>query len=420
MKVCAACHRLYPNDAESCSIGGEPLQPVLDLPPPSDPDDARIGAELCRGRYRIFRKVADGGMGRVYQALDIEADRAIALKVLHDDVAADSVSFERLRREFAISSSLPHEFIVDVIAFEKAEDGAHVLVMEYLEGEELRTVLKREKVLKPARLVKILAQVAIGLTAAHERKIVHRDLKPDNIFLCRTSEGTKVKILDFGSVRDNSEGAKKLTAMGTTIGSPFYMSPEQAQGLRELDHRADVWSMAAIAYEALTGKVPFSGATAPAVLLAIMNSNAAPVSEAGRVYDVPPTLDVVMDEALAKPTEKRTASIGTFVDRFGAAFGLMGSHIQWARMSEAELSDLIRSSLPALLERVESSARIDLSAMDKAFASEQSFRAGLEGGPLVEARPAKAPLELPRWAIPAVAVGAVVIGIVVTVLLMRL
>ena len=105
----------------------------------------------------------------------------------------------------------------------------------------------------------MLSQLAIGLEEPHRRKLVHRDIKPDNIFLCHTPDGPIGKLLDFGSVRDNTEGAKKLTAIGTTIGSPFYMSPEQAQGLPELDHRADVWSLAAIAYEALTGSVPFGG-----------------------------------------------------------------------------------------------------------------------------------------------------------------
>src|SRR4029079_12038685 len=122
------------------------------------------------------------------------------------------------------------------------------------------------KILKPERLIRMIAQTAIGLQAAHDRKVVHRDLKPDNIFLCGSRDGDNTKILDFGSVRDNSVGAKKLTVMGTTIGSPFYMSPEQAQALPELDHRADVWSMAAIAYECLTGTIPFKGNTGPAIL----------------------------------------------------------------------------------------------------------------------------------------------------------
>jgi serine/threonine-protein kinase len=98
-------------------------------------------------------------------------------------------------------------------------------------------------------MIRMLSQVAIGLDGAHSRKLVHRDLKPDNLFLCQTSEGDTVKLLDFGSVKDKGESAKKLTVLGTTIGSPFYMAPEQAQGLDTLDHRADVWALAAIIYE---------------------------------------------------------------------------------------------------------------------------------------------------------------------------
>ena len=115
----------------------------------------------------------------------------------------------------------------------------------------------------PARLVRMLAQAAFALDAAHAMKLVHRDLKPDNLFLCQTREGDIVKVLDFGSVKDKGESAKKLTVLGTTIGSPFYMAPEQAQGLDTLDHRADVWALAAIAYECLTAHVPFSGKQRP-------------------------------------------------------------------------------------------------------------------------------------------------------------
>src|SRR6185369_14989284 len=116
------------------------------------------------------------------------------------------------------------------------------------------------------------------------------------------------KILDFGSVRDNSAGAKKLTVMGTTIGSPFYMAPEQAQALPSLDHRADVWSMAAIAYECLTGTVPFIGNNGPMILLAILNDDPRPPSEVGAMFRVPKTLDPVMEAALAKNPDNRLPS----------------------------------------------------------------------------------------------------------------
>ena len=152
--------------------------------------------------------------------------------------------------------------------------------MEFLYGEELRATLKREKVIPPARVVRMLSQVAIALDEAHARKLVHRDLKPDNLFLCQTREGDIVKILDFGSVKDKNEGAKKLTVLGTTIGSPFYMAPEQAQGLETLDHRADVWALAAIAYECMTGSVPFKGNNGPSILLEILTKEPKPPSQA--------------------------------------------------------------------------------------------------------------------------------------------
>ncbi len=399
-------------------MDGTALVPTSATEAPSDRTDKRVGASFCGGRYQIWRRVADGGMGRVYQALDTREDRGVALKILHSDVAQDSVQVERFKREFACSAALPHDHIVDVLAFERTEDGSFALVMEYLEGEELRTLLKREKVIRPERLIRMMAQSAIGLQAAHDRKVVHRDLKPDNIFLCGARDGDQTKILDFGSVRDNSIGAKKLTVMGTTIGSPFYMSPEQAQALPDLDHRADVWSMAAIAYECLTGVLPFSATSGPAILLAILSNDPTPPSEAGKAHGVPPTLDPVIEESLAKSAAIRTPSMGALVDRIGHAYGLEGSHVDWARTPQDELGARIAAALPALVERY----RIDhplgaaqLSSMDDAF------RAGSAGGPagagfddLVMGVPSGGP---PRWlfaVIPAVLVVVAVVAFLLT------
>src|SRR5262249_47442551 len=145
-------------------------------------DDPRVGTKLC-GRYEIRRVVADGGMGRVYEGIDKQTNSRIAVKVLHEDVARDEISLERFKREYEMSSRLPHDYIVDVHDFQKdPESGAWILVMEFLDGEELRVVLKREKVIPPERVIRMLSQVAIGLDAAHQVPIVHRDLKPDNLF----------------------------------------------------------------------------------------------------------------------------------------------------------------------------------------------------------------------------------------------
>ena len=416
MKGCASCYRIFTDDGAFCPSDGGRLAPLSELRAPFDPDDGRVGRELVRGRYRIYRRVADGGMGRVYQALDTRENRSVALKILHKEVAADAVSLERFKREFKVSAALPHDYIVEVLGFEQTEDGSYALIMEYLEGEELRVLLKREKLMRPARVVRMLAQVAVGLGAAHQRDIVHRDLKPDNLFLCDTPEGEVVKILDFGSVRDNSAGAKKLTVVGTTIGSPYYMSPEQAQGLASLDHRADVWSLAGIVYEALVGRVPFEGNTGPAILLSILSREPTPPSEAGAAHGVPRSLDPVMNAALAKDPAQRLANVEALADRVGHALGLTGSHRAWSRMPEAELERQMAEGLPrALAEHDEAAARAgELARMDQAFSS-----GAAAPGAFAEDVVMGVPAGPPKWLVPTVIVGALVVLAGVGALLLR-
>src|SRR5262249_6206305 len=147
VKTCTTCNRIYPADGGFCPVDGKPLAPVGEVPIPSDPDDPRACKTFCNVRYQIRRRAADGGMGRVYTAIDLQPQTGVALKILHPDVATDEVSVERFKREFEVSATLRHENIVDVLAFERTEDESYALVMEYLEGEELRTLLKREKTL---------------------------------------------------------------------------------------------------------------------------------------------------------------------------------------------------------------------------------------------------------------------------------
>ena len=148
-------------------------------------------------------------------------------------------------------------------------------------------MLKRTRVLPPARVIRMLSQIALGLDEAHARHFVHRDLKPDNIFLCGTRDGDVVKLLDFGSVKDKNKDAKKLTVLGTTIGSPYYMAPEQAQGLDTLDARADVFALAAITYECITGFVPFDGTNGPSILLVHPHQGPDPSHQARRWRPLP-------------------------------------------------------------------------------------------------------------------------------------
>jgi serine/threonine-protein kinase len=351
MKSCPQCQRVYPDDAGFCPADGTRLINAS-MVPVAPSDDPRVGALLC-GRYEIRRVVADGGMGRVYEGIDKQTNTRIAVKVLHDEVAKDEVALERFKREYEISANLPHDYIVKVFDFQQDQkSGAWLLVMEFLDGEELRLVLKRSKSLAPERLIRMLSQVAIGLDEAHARKFVHRDLKPDNLFLCGTREGDNVKILDFGSVKDTNKDAKKLTVLGTTIGSPFYMAPEQAQGSPNLDARADVFALAAITYECVTGRVPFEGNNGPSILLAILTKDPDPpsVKAAGSANPPPPALDEVMEVALAKNPNIRTKTVGELADAVGRAYGLEGSHRQWAILPQQQLAGAIAAARTRVMQ----------------------------------------------------------------------
>jgi tRNA A-37 threonylcarbamoyl transferase component Bud32 len=356
MKSCPACMRVFPDDAGFCPADGSALQFASMVPIQGNQDDKRLGTRLC-DRYEIRRVVADGGMGRVYEGIDKQTQTRIAVKVLHDDVSKDEVSLERFKREYEISRLLPHEHIVKVLDFQRDPTaGVWLLVMEFLDGEELRVVLKREKNIPPERIVRMLSQVAIGLDEAHGRQLVHRDLKPDNIFLCGTREGDIVKLLDFGSVKDKNKDAKKLTVLGTTIGSPYYMAPEQAQGLETLDARADVFALAAITYECVTGSVPFTGNNGPSILLSILTKDPDPPSakSATAKFPIPVALDDVMEVSLAKNPNIRTKSVGELATAVGRAYGLEGEPLAWARMPQPELAKLVGAAaarLPAPVAR---------------------------------------------------------------------
>jgi eukaryotic-like serine/threonine-protein kinase len=427
VRACRVCGRLYPDDARFCPIDGQGLYSATQVPVSIDDSSGRVG-QLLFERYQVRRIVADGGMGRVYEALDLVDQRHVALKVLHPEVAMDAIAVERFKREFEVSAELTSVHSVDVLDFRPTRDGSYALVMEFLYGEELRATLRRERQIAPERVVRMLAQVALALDEAHDKDLVHRDLKPDNLFLCQTSDGDIVKVLDFGSVRDNGESAKKLTVMGTTIGSPYYMAPEQAQGLDTLDRRADVWALGAIAYECLTGEVPFKGVNGPSILLEILTREpTAPsqVTTPSRV-DIPQGVDEAILGALKKAVGLRTESAGRLADDVGHAFGLDGDHRDWAVTTEQQLSRLITARLPALMEHA-TLPRAERSLTDAFFGDGDGL--GMSAPPPVSEPPTRlarpetntplpaSMLNRPAWVTPVlVAAVALVAGVVLTLL----
>jgi serine/threonine-protein kinase len=381
-----------------------------------------IGETL--GGYQVVGEIGRGGMGIILRATHVATGQEVALKVMSATAAIKPEMRKRFAREARATRATPHPNIVHVYeAFE--HEGLPVIAMELLLGESLEQHLKRVGLLDLGATARIGICVTSAVGTAHAAGIVHRDLKPDNIFLCGTQEGDHAKILDFGSVRDNSAGAKKLTVMGTTIGSPYYMSPEQAQALASLDHRADVWSLAAIAFECLTGKLPFQGSSGPAILLSILTDDPKPPSEVGAAHEVPKTLDAVMEEALAKDPAIRIPSIGAFVDRLGQAYGLKGSYMTWACTPQNDLGAQIRARLPDVLAQHTANAAnaLKLSMMDAAFRSEDPFKAGSVGGPM--AAPFNddlimgVPKGRPRWIFAAAVGAAVIFGLVVAILIAR-
>ncbi len=382
MKACSACGRLFPADAGFCPADGTLLADLSAVPAPPDPQDARVGRLVC-GRYEVRRVVADGGTGRIYEAIERPTLRHVALKILHADVVADEVVLARFRREFEVSRLLTHRHVVEVIDLLPTEDGSVALVMEYLHGEVLRGRLWREGTLAPDRLVRMVSQLALALDEAHALRLVHRDLKPDNLFLCPTTAGDRVKILDFGSVRDNTASAKKLTVLGTTIGSPFYMAPEQAQGLDTLDHRADVWALAAIVYECVTGRVPFSGNNGPSILFEILTREPSPPSRAaaGARHPVPAAVDRVLAGAFQKDPARRTPSVGALADALGAAYGLDGDHRNWAVTSQEALAGQLAAErpLPPVVRRPPAAAVADAGGAEADAAASVTPATGGDG-----------------------------------------
>ena len=220
-----------------------------------------IGSEVD-GRYRVIELIGEGGMGKVYLAEHVEIGKRVALKVLHPSYSRMPDLVERFRREARAASKIGHPNIVDVTDSGTTADGSVYFVMEYLEGVELGSVIEREGALDVARGLKIAGQICRALSAAHREGIIHRDLKPENIFLI-TRDGTAdvVKVLDFGIAKTTEAEAareRRLTSPGMAMGTPEYMSPEQAAG-RPADARCDVYALGAIMYEMVTGIPPYSG-----------------------------------------------------------------------------------------------------------------------------------------------------------------
>jgi len=267
------------------------------------------------GKYSLEREIARGGMGAIWVALDTKLRRRVALKLMSSEQLGSDGSRERFEREARAIAQLRNPHVVQVYDY-GVEGGSPYIVMELLEGEDLEARLKRRGRLPIATLSAMLTQAARALGAAHAQGIVHRDLKPANIFLVPGEAGEVLKVLDFGVASSalGSEGID-VTRTGALVGTPAYMSPEQARG-RTVDARSDVWSMGVVAYRALTGSLPFVGTALGEILVEICT--ATPLAPSSHVPELGPEVDRFFEKALAKDPAHRFQSVSEMAAALGA------------------------------------------------------------------------------------------------------
>ena len=272
---------------------------------------------VLQGTYRIVRPLAEGGCGEIYLAAHTRLPGRFAVKLLHRSLVRDKDALSRFRQEAEITSSLRHPHIVQVFDFNVTDAGVPYLVMELLEGKLLAQRIASVGAMDPAAAGDIVEQIASALHAAHARGIVHRDLKPENIMLLSDAGVADfVKVLDFGI--SQASWRPRLTDGERVAGTPQYMAPEQACGLREqIDHRSDQFSLAAIAYTLLTGREPFRGENAIAVLYEVVHTD--PVLPSQIIPALSPEIEAVIMKGLAKESADRYPNVLEFASALRAA-----------------------------------------------------------------------------------------------------
>ncbi|MGE5304793.1 MAG: protein kinase domain-containing protein [Alphaproteobacteria bacterium] len=306
MKYCPLCERTYGDEVTVCAIDGSILRES------GIKQDPLIG-KIVKARYRVLNKLGEGGMGTVYLAEQIAINRNVALKILHPDYANDPEFVKRFRQEARLAASLSHHNIVTIFDFDQGDDGSLYIVMEYVAGTSLSTVIKNGLLDVPTA-VRLAIQIAEGLRAAHAAGVIHRDIKPENIMVL---PGDEIKLMDFGIARlSNVEGATRLTRSGMIVGTPTYMAPEQIEG-GEVGEATDIYAFGVLLYEMLSGHVPFSAPTPGAVLIKHLTETALPLRKLRN--DVPAALEKIVKQALEKEPGRRQRSMGEVVDLLAKA-----------------------------------------------------------------------------------------------------
>ena len=311
MKVCPVCSTDYADDVRFCPNDGQTLRS-------SGPTEDLIG-QVIADRYHVLKKLGEGGMGQVYLAEHLKMGRRSAIKVMNPSMVHDPEAVARFNREAANASRITHPNVCAIYDFGETPDDLIYLAMEFVEGEPLTDLLARDRVLPVARAASIFLQVADALQAAHDLGIVHRDLKPDNIMLTRARDGSDVvKVVDFGIAKAvGRDDSQKVTKTGLVMGTPEFMSPEQLSG-DPLDGRSDVYSLALVLFQMLTGRLPFEGTTVQDTMVKRLTDEPASLADVRPDLRFPPGLQPTLDAALARRPVDRYQSAVKFADDVAA------------------------------------------------------------------------------------------------------
>jgi serine/threonine-protein kinase len=303
--TCPQCDHRNPKDAKFCKECGFQLARTT---------DPLIGQKI--GNHRLVKRIGVGGMGVVYLAEHVNLGKKYAVKFLHPQFASDEEVVERFRREAQVLAALDHENIIRENDFGWLDGVGFYLIMEYLEGETLKDLIREEGPLEIDRIIALFEQLMNALDEAHTEGVIHRDLKPENIFLIKKRGREQLKILDFGIARVLLDGAQKdFTVDGEVYGSPTYMSPEQARGeISKVDHRADLYAVGIILVEVLTGRPPYRGSTPSEVMLAHISGLPPRLSDLNPDIRFAAALEDIVLKALAKEADERFQSAHEFWD----------------------------------------------------------------------------------------------------------
>ena len=340
-------------------------------------DNADLTGQLLEERYRIDRLLGQGGMGKVYEATHVSMDRRVAIKVLNQEMTQNEQALKRFNREMKVSSQIEHPNSIQVFDYGQLSDGRCFLVIEFLEGQTLSDVIDSEAPMSTDRVITIAEQILMGLGAAHEKGIVHRDLKPDNVMLIsHYGKDDFVKVLDFGIAGVSDKDSSKLTITGAVLGTPYYMSPEQASGL-ELDQRSDLYALGVVLYEMVTGDVPFDGESMVSLLVKHVQETPSSPNQR-RPGCTTPEMEALILSLLEKKPDARPQHAADVVERLRAistassleadeGYGSVSTMAQ----TQAE-GDSIHQAPEEALETKESSEKSNAHVVSKTRVSERS------------------------------------------------